>query len=57
MDENYKSPKKLKSPKDIGDRLDKLNDKLYDKIDNYKVKSKLVKKRKNIPGMGYYFKK
>jgi hypothetical protein len=48
-----------KDPKEMGQFMDDLNKKLYDKFDNSKVKSKLNKKKKksDIPGYTYWFKK
>lgn len=46
-------------PKDAADHLEKLHDKVYSRLQGFKVKARLGKDKKKsaIPGFGYFFKK
>lgn len=50
---------KTGNPKDAADHLEKLHDKVYSRLQGYKIKSRLNKKKTKsvVPGFGYYFKK
>lgn len=54
-----KNYKESSDPKDAADHLEKLHDKVYSRLQGYKVKSRFGKDKTKsaIPGFGYYFRK